>query len=356
MIRVDNSAEKRIFASLNNSSINNLKKEVIEKLEDIESSSVRDYNDLSVFESYTNADSISIFKFKKLICKEITNLLRSKIDDNFKAELRTLRDDIYLILSADFGTMKNYLKDKVDSNSLLIYQENKKLRSSDYKKYHKKFETLYSKYLSNVKSDFKKPFFELFNDVNVCPYCNRNFINPIHKDEITKLHGANDNQSPDIEHFFPKSIYPFLSLSISNLLPSCAFCNKIKSDVDTYTQNCISPYEMKENDDRFRFEFDSIDTDTRKINLKCSDTIKNSEVLHLDNLYNEIHSDYVNEMFTKHQKYPDVNKKFLKNTFDLSEDEYQKHFCNYYKEEEFNKHPLSKMTKDLYKHIKEYGK
>ena len=347
MVRVDNSAEKRIFASLNNSEVNDLKKQVIKKLDDIESNPVRNYKDLSGFESNPNTDYISIFKFKKLICKEITNLLRSKLDDTFKDELKILRDDIYLILAANFDTMKNYLKDKIDSNSLLIHQGNKKSRSSDYKKYQKKFEILYSKYLSSVKSEFKKPFFELFKDVNVCPYCNRNFINPINKDEITKINGANDNQSPDIEHFFPKSIYPFLSLSISNLLPSCAFCNKIKSDVDTYTHKCISPYEIKDDDTRFRFEFDSTDIKNRKITLKQEDNIKNSEVLH---------STYVNEMFTKHQKYPDVNRTFLKKTFDLSEDEYQKHFCNYPNEKDFNKHPLSKMTKDLYQHIQEYGK
>ncbi len=78
--------------------------------------------------------------------------------------------------------------------------------------------------------------------MNVCSYCNRNFINPIYKEE--KVGQDNSKQAPDIEHFFPKSIYPLFSLSISNLLPSCTFCNKVKSDVDTL-DNTISPMKSK---------------------------------------------------------------------------------------------------------------
>lgn len=187
----------------------------------------------------------------------------------------------------------------------------------------------------------------MFEDINVCPYCNRNFINPIYKEH--NLGGDNKNQSPDIEHFFPKSIYPFLSLSMSNLLPSCTFCNKIKSDVDTYEYNCLSPYEIKKNDFKFDFKLKSNQLKEVKLISKNFDC-KNSEVLNLESLYNEVHSKQINELFDDILKYPESYKRSL-GKFKLTESDYRKVFRNYYDEIDFNKHPLSKMTKDLYSQI-----
>lgn len=347
MISVDNSAEKRVFCNSDKKDVLDLKEKVIRKIEEIEITT-KNYSDLVIFEKEKFSDNISVFKFKKLIDKQITNLLKSKLAPNFKDELRVLKNDLYLLLIADIDTIKNYLQNKVSSTSLLIHQGDKKLKSSDFKKYQKKFEDLYEKNLSNVKAPFKKQFFSLFEDMNVCPYCNRNFVNPIYKKH--SLGGDNKNQSPDIEHFFPKSIYPFLSLSISNLLPSCAFCNKIKSDVDTYKHNCLSPYEIKSSD--FRFDFTLKSERVKEVKLISKKGCKNSEILHLESLYNEVHSKYINDMFDDVLKYTKRNKEFLDTFKILTEDDYKKVFRNYYKEEDFNKQPLSKMTKDLYNQIK----
>lgn len=350
MIKVDNSARKRVFCNSDKKKVLDFLQKVINKIEEIEKTT-KDYNDLSIYELEIYSDNISVFKFKKLIDKQITNLLRSKLSDDFKEELRALKKELYLILVADIDTIKNFLKNKISLNSLLIHQGDKKLKSNDFKIYKKKFETLYSENLSNIKSSFKRPFFDLFEDTNVCSYCNRNFINPIYKEH--SLGGDNKNQSPDIEHFFPKSIYPFLSLSISNLLPSCMFCNKIKSDVDTYKNNCLSPYEINENDFTFDFKLKSNQLKEVKLlskNLNC----KNSEILNLESLYNEVHSKQINEIFDDILKYPKSYKRSLEKLLTsskLTESDYKKVFRNYYDEKDFNKQPLSKMTKDLYSQI-----
>jgi len=177
-----------------------------------------------------------------------------------------------------------------------------------------------------------------------------NFINPIYKEE--RVGDDNKQQAPDIEHFFPKSIYPFLALSISNLLPSCTFCNKVKSYVDTF-DNCISPYEVKEED--FKFKFDPIDVTRKTIKLESSSN--NSKILHLNNLYAEVHSKFVDEVYLESRKYPLENRRFLNRFFSLPLDSqeklYKRKFCNYYIEKDFNKQPLSKMTKDLFMQIRE---
>ena len=65
-------------------------------------------------------------------------------------------------------------------------------------------------------------FFEKMN-VKVCPYCNRQYIFTIFSKNQKK-------GRPELDHFFPKDIYPYLSCSIFNFIPSCHYCNHQKSD------------------------------------------------------------------------------------------------------------------------------
>ncbi len=348
MIKVDNSYKTRLFTNTSSDKIEDLKTRVANKILEIEEDS-QDYNELAIFESESVKGNISVFKYKTKIEESIDNLLLEIEDESFKRGLRNLKLNLFKILIGDFKTMKNYLSILDNNNSKLIHQDDSIIKSEDFNKYQKCFEDLYKSQLSGSKK-FKQSFFKVFVNMNVCPYCNRNFINPIYKEE--RLGQDNSKQAPDIEHFFPKSIYPFLALSISNLLPSCAFCNKVKSDVDTL-ENCISPYEIKEDD--FKFQFDPIDVTRKTIKLQSSSN--NSKILHLENLYAEVHNKFVDEVYLESRKYPLENRRFLNRFFSLPLDSqeklYKRKFCNYYLEDDFNKQPLSKMTKDLFTQIKE---
>lgn len=324
MISVDNSAEKRVFHLTKyekKADFIQLKNEIIKNIED------KNYFNLAKLIKRRYSNQFSLFIFYKKIQKEIKKIRNVRV----RKKLRKL--NWYKILVGNITEIRQI----ISSNKSLLFER---------EHYKDIFEDLYEKQLSG-KEKLKKQFFNLFENINVCPYCNRNFINPIYKEH--SLGGDNKNQSPDIEHFFPKSIYPFLSLSISNLLPSCAFCNKIKSEVDTFQNNCLSPYEIKDSD--FRFDF-SLDTNqVKKVKLISKTDSKNSEILHLESLYNEVHSKYINDIFENDLKYTKRNKEFLDTFKILTEDDYKKMFRNYYKEEDFNKQPLSKMTKDLYNQI-----
>lgn len=59
-------------------------------------------------------------------------------------------------------------------------------------------------------------------DITVCPYCNRNYIFNFKKTKSL-------NTIAQLDHFFDKSTYPYFSVSIFNLVPSCQTCNQIKS-------------------------------------------------------------------------------------------------------------------------------
>ncbi|AYJ79575.1 hypothetical protein AN286_05225 [Aliarcobacter cryaerophilus ATCC 43158] len=332
MISVENSVEKRIFhlsGKENEPNFIKFKNEIIESIRN------NDYSNLHTLKDNEYAKQFSVFIFYEKIQSQI-----SKISNHIiKNQLENL--EWFKVLVGNFEE----IKELIQNNEYILAQRNPEL--PDFKKYKDIFEDLYEKQLSGNEK-LKKQFFNLFENLNVCPYCNRNFVSPIYKEN--SIGTDNKNQSPDIEHFFPKSIYPFLSLSISNLLPSCAFCNKIKSDVDTYKHNCLSPYEIKNSD--FRFDFCLELNQVKKVKLISKTDCKNSEILHLESLYNEVHSRYINDIFENDLKYTRKNKEFLDTFKILTEDDYKKVFRNYYKEEDFNKNPLSKMTKDLYNQIK----
>lgn len=71
-------------------------------------------------------------------------------------------------------------------------------------------------------------------EVKVCPYCNRMYT--------TTLFGANRIR-PAFDHFYPRSKYPYLAVSLFNLIPSCSMCNGKKRS----TAEVIYKEEEKEN-------------------------------------------------------------------------------------------------------------
>lgn len=71
--------------------------------------------------------------------------------------------------------------------------------------------------------------------IKSCAYCNSQYTLTVKHDRKTKL-------LFHLDHFFPKSIYPYLSLSYYNLIPCCASCNMSKSDKPYSIKDNIHPY------------------------------------------------------------------------------------------------------------------
>ncbi|MEE1133001.1 MAG: hypothetical protein UHX00_15390 [Caryophanon sp.] len=77
---------------------------------------------------------------------------------------------------------------------------------------------------------------------NVCPYCNANFIHTIQASNTLKTTGS--RAMADLDHFLPKSIFPIFAITLSNLVPSCIYCNqRFKSDYYTSLARNFSPYD-----------------------------------------------------------------------------------------------------------------
>ncbi|WP_438296397.1 HNH endonuclease [Sporosarcina sp. FA15] len=72
-------------------------------------------------------------------------------------------------------------------------------------------------------------------ECNICPYCDRQFIYTFNKNK--------KKVRAELDHFYPKSIYPYLALSIMNLVPSCHQCNSsFKGAKDPIELNLLNPF------------------------------------------------------------------------------------------------------------------
>ena len=92
--------------------------------------------------------------------------------------------------------------------------------------------------------------------ISVCPYCNRQYI-------TTAVYGR-QSVRPQIDHFFCKKDYPYLALSINNLVPSCSVCNLQKHDRN---KEILYPYD-EELGESFIFRARYIDKQTDEKNTE----------------------------------------------------------------------------------------
>lgn len=94
-----------------------------------------------------------------------------------------------------------------------------------------------------------------YNESLPCPYCNLETIEVIeYTDDIT----LEDKKQAllDLDHFYPRSRFPFFALSFFNLVPSCNKCNqRIKKDLNFRITTHINPFD-RAFDDYFEFSTD----------------------------------------------------------------------------------------------------
>ena len=215
--------------------------------------------------------------------------------------------------------------------------------------------------------------------VDCCPYCNRQYITSwMHHDEEEKT-------TADLDHFYPKKIFPLFSLSLFNFVPSCLICNsRMKHDE---WKDCLYPYEESFGADAI-FKISSVDEadaksdkfhqklldaflgkpdgdfsiviDNIAIDTELHQKIENSKALFkLEEVY-QTHQEYVRELLIKQRIYNEgTYLKMLKQQFDdmgvhFSESELELFLYGFrWDNEDHHKRPLSKLTYDI---VKSYTK
>lgn len=212
--------------------------------------------------------------------------------------------------------------------------------------------------------------------LTVCPYCNRNYIHTyFSKDGKVRA---------QLDHFLPKSKYPYLSASFYNLIPSCSVCNSsLKSDEDFSFDTHLNPY-FKGYEEEYKFtvmpvkdyngDFDikflygdshkfNVDIVSKSDDVKLTDKIKNNvDAFKIKELYN-FHKDYIAELIKKSHIYnPSRIEELLKikdmhgkNLFSNKEEVINIIVSNYTNKKDLGKRTLSKLTRDIAKELKLLG-
>lgn len=81
------------------------------------------------------------------------------------------------------------------------------------------------------------------HNLRICPYCHAHHVN-YYIDPAAPSPAEQYRVRPPLDHFLPKSIYPYLAVSLHNLVPSCAPCNSsIKSNDDPLASGVVNPHD-----------------------------------------------------------------------------------------------------------------
>lgn len=194
--------------------------------------------------------------------------------------------------------------------------------------------------------------------VTVCPYCNRSYI------FTTSKKGTR----PQYDHYFPKSKYPYLALSMYNLVPCCALCNGLKHDDDTVDNPIIYPYQDSYGH-QAEFEAVGVNTDNiaswlgaaieYTIKLRYKDGItpdlkkkieQSVKTFRIEDLYSK-HSDYIRDILRTAYIYHDDYFEGLviqyPELFHSQQEAKNFVFFNYLEEKEWGKRVLAKLTHDI---------
>lgn len=92
-------------------------------------------------------------------------------------------------------------------------------------------------------------------EIKACPYCNAEDL--VAKKLISEgIHIKNS----ELDHFYPRNLFPYLSISLYNLIPSGSICNggNCKHDKDTYQKGLVNPFSLS-NSNGVVFELDIVD-------------------------------------------------------------------------------------------------
>lgn len=192
--------------------------------------------------------------------------------------------------------------------------------------------------------------------LRTCPYCNRGYIYTI----------KSGNINPQIDHFYPKALYPLFAVSLYNLIPSCSVCNSAgcKGSKDTLKEKkyqLTSPYLLKHEDFHFNYKLLSPEIIKGEYNGEEIEVILDhcacepyDEIFHIRSLYKK-HDDHIVEMLYK-RKYVYTDD-HLSSLFEITNGKVSKTVVNQFvvgnfvEKDDYHKRPLSKMYAEIAKEI-----
>jgi 5-methylcytosine-specific restriction endonuclease McrA len=278
----------------------------------------------------------------------------SKHNDTLKKIFNSSDDKLFeKIILADKNEMKKYIsiyKAFLKTNGHKFLSIKKLQEEKNNKEEFKELLALYNTY-ENFSKEWNNKIVDTVG-TRTCLYCNREYI-------INYTDQTETKTTAELDHFYPRSLYPFLSISFFNLIPSCKTCNsKLKGDKDTFKEEILYPYQESLNDNaKFKLKIEKVSflNDKSKFTLNLEVKNKKSKeskkLFKLQELYNE-HKDIVLELIQKAQIYnesylDELMQNYEGTLFKNREDLLRLITCGYVNDEDLHKRPLSKLIKDI---------
>lgn len=246
--------------------------------------------------------------------------------------------------------------------------------------------------------------------VRVCPYCNRIYTTTLPtREELEDAERGEEfaTTRATYDHFYCQAQYPYLALSLFNLVPSCNICNNNKN---SRRDKIIYPYDeefgknavfrlipdLKEAEqgsnvlhfltgesDRFHVRLMGKNRtsllENSFLEARLSDIgeedyrnriIGSIKLFHLEELYNELKPEirdilrnryYINEEYVKSAIYPLLKDRAIRDGKSISDEQawylaMDMLFQTRLRQEEWKDRPLSKLKADILEYINEVGK
>lgn len=291
-------------------------------------------------------------RYKAIIEKLFPPNKVEEINQAFKADFKDIDGvdefDFLDITTAPFKTIKA-LHDKLKCCTNNFKEKTSKSGKPELKDVYKEIVGSYNELRKTSVNGIKTNIliFKMF-EVNVCPYCNANYVN----------NRGSKNAGGELDHFYDKMTYPIFSVSLYNLIPSCSSCNRPKSkseitisphDTDVCFDSALKFSYMPKSLD-FLYNDEQIDIDIRVIEKDGVSLNENIKKLKIYEAY-EIHKPYVRELITKvivnSESQIDEYLESYPELFKDRNDVLRAIFGNYISEDDYGKRPLAKLTKDI---------
>lgn len=311
-----------------------------------------------------------------------------------------LRDNLKDILIGSpkkLESIKQTIEDHKSRHNIVFNKVNFLMNSNERLKELFNYEGFSNQYNSNNWGAYKLT--KTLN-INTCLYCNRQYtftLEVIDKKRFglkIRQKDITGRTRTQLDHFYSHSDYPYLGISLYNMIPCCGICNSSFKGSEEFSINShLNPYHKSFHKTlRFHVKFKnnlsvqtSIDSgqitpqvknyvaffagDTNEFDLVTlpqpgikethRDYIRakgNVDSFHLENLYN-MHKDYVSEIILKSIEY---NRNHIEDIFEAHSHAFPgnrmkavRHYLgNYVEEDDIIKRPLSKLTIDIAKEFK----
>jgi len=280
--------------------------------------------------------------------KEIGKFFKRSQTYNYKQISKIIKESLGMSYKKLLITSPNELEE--------IAKKINKKKPKNFEKDKKILIDVYAKFRDSVSSK------NYINKVNlkVCPYCNRNYIFNFTKNKKKEA-------TAQLDHFIDKSKYPYLSLSLYNLVPSCSVCNQRKSAKNILIEPILNPFEdnihnhisfnsteIVSRDELKNKKLDFFSEERTKISINLISDDKRVEehlkTFNIEGLYNN-HTDVVADLYKKRVIYSDeyIDELLTKygEIFQSREELIGLITCGYMNEEELNQRPLSKLIYDI---------